>query len=234
MNHILSNGLRVDIPDDIEKYLAQETVDWFLAEISRQVEKREEQLYVPGNWTCDECGFVLVSMTMCASTGEMGANNWPHDCANGHGPMRRTTEREARMQAQDTATELFEQVRVLKNAGVFQGEVHKWMLTCFGEDITADRDERNHRFLEEALELVQSTGCTAEEAHQLVDYVFNRPVGDPPQECGGVMVTLAAWCIANKLDLQQCARTELDRIWLDIPKIRAKQAAKPRHSPLPQ
>lgn len=118
--------------------------------------------------------------------------------------------------------------------GAFQAEVHHWMLKCFGEEITADGDERNHRFLEEALELVQSTGCTVDEAHQLVDYVFGRPVGEPPQECGGVMVTLAAWCIANKLDMQQCARSELDRIWLDIPKIRAKQAAKPRHSPLPQ
>ena len=39
-----------------------------------------------------------------------------------------------------------------------------------------------HRFLEEALELVQACGATASEAHQLVDYVYGRPVGEPAQE----------------------------------------------------
>ncbi|RQS15519.1 hypothetical protein DIE07_03565 [Burkholderia sp. Bp9002] len=36
-----------------------------------------------------------------------------------------------------------------------------WMLECFGAAIATDRMERNHRFLEEALELVQACGCTA-------------------------------------------------------------------------
>ena len=74
----------------------------------------------------------------------------------------------------------------------FQYRVKPWMDKCFGSTISKDRIERNHRFLEEALELVQACECTAEEAHQLVDYVFSRPIGDKPQEVGGVMVTLAA------------------------------------------
>lgn len=116
----------------------------------------------------------------------------------------------------------------------FQQQVHPWLLACFGEIIANDREERNHRFLEEALELVQSTGCTQHEAHQLVDYVFNREVGDPPQEVGGVMVTLAALCLANDMDMHLCGDTELARVWTKVEQIRAKQAAKPKHSPLPQ
>lgn len=116
----------------------------------------------------------------------------------------------------------------------FQSRVEPWLIACFGEEISNDKSERNHRFLEESLELVQSTGCTASEAHQLVDYVFNRPVGDPPQEVGGVMVTLAALCRANELDMHANGETELARIWTKVEKIRAKQAAKPKHSPLPE
>ena len=115
----------------------------------------------------------------------------------------------------------------------FQERVRPWMMACFGETISNDLQERNHRFLEEALELVQSTGCTQSEAHQLVDYVFGRPVGDPAQEVGGVMVTLAALCLAAKMDMHAAGETELARIWTKVDQIRAKQAAKPKHSPLP-
>lgn len=115
----------------------------------------------------------------------------------------------------------------------FQERVRPWLLACFGEMIAGDREERNHRFLEEALELVQACGCSASEARQLVDYVFGREVGDPPQEVGGVMVTLAALCLANDLDMHDSAETELARIWTKVDVIRGKQAAKPKHSPLP-
>jgi len=116
----------------------------------------------------------------------------------------------------------------------FQARVQPWLMACFGAMIAGDREERNHRFLEEALELVQSLGCTASEAHQLVDYVYGRDVGEPAQEVGGVMVTVAALCLANKLDMHANGETELARIWTKVEAIRAKQAAKPKHSPLPE
>lgn len=118
----------------------------------------------------------------------------------------------------------------------FQQLVQLWMQKCFGLEISADKIERNHRFFEEATELVQSTGMTASEAHQLVDYVYSRPVGDPPQEVGGTMVTLAALCSANSIDLDAVADVELTRINSNevMQKIRTKQAAKPKHSPLPE
>lgn len=134
---------------------------------------------------------------------------------------------------------LLEQYDILQVAAIndhkimqFQDSVQPWLMECFGEEISSDRQERNHRFLEEALELVQSLDCTAAEAHQLVDYVFNRSVGDPNQEVGGVMVTLAALCLANDLEMHKAGEDELIRIWTKVDAIREKQANKPKHSPL--
>lgn len=121
----------------------------------------------------------------------------------------------------------------------FQRLVGEWALACFGEDVTYNTTLRNHRFLEEALELVQSLGCTANEAHRVVDYVFSRPVGEPAQELGGVMVTLATLCNAqvrlaaadpNRLPLhiQHAALTELEKNWANREKIREKSKNKPR------
>jgi hypothetical protein len=115
----------------------------------------------------------------------------------------------------------------------FQERIAIWMGECFGPEVSADTVERNHRFLEEALELVQACGCSAADAHALVDYTFSRPVGERAQEVGGVMVTLAALCLAHGLDMQACGETERQRIWTKIEEIRAKQAAKPRGSAAP-
>lgn len=115
----------------------------------------------------------------------------------------------------------------------YQSRVDAWIQACFGPVIGADKTERNHRFLEEAMELVQAGGCTASEAHQLVDYVFGRDVGEMGQEVGGVMNTLAALCTAHGVDLDAEAEKELARVWTKVAAIRAKQAAKPKHSPLP-
>jgi hypothetical protein len=115
----------------------------------------------------------------------------------------------------------------------YQNRVRDWLYACFGKEIATDKVERNHRFLEEALELVQACGTTQEEAHKLVDYVFNRPVGEKFQEVGGVMVTLSALCNAQKLEMNEAGEAELARAWTVIEKIRAKQKAKPKFGPLP-
>jgi hypothetical protein len=115
----------------------------------------------------------------------------------------------------------------------FQRRVVDWMMETFSMEVCRDNAERNHRFLEEALELVQAMGCTAAEAHMLVDYTFGRPVGDPEQEVGGTMVTLAALCAAADVSMAELGERELARCWQNIDRIRAKQAGKPRSSPLP-
>lgn len=117
----------------------------------------------------------------------------------------------------------------------YQTRVRSWMLECFGVAIAGDRIERNHRFLEEALELVQSCGCTESEAQQLVQYVFSRPVGEVSQELGGTMVTLAALAAAHGLNMHRAGEAELARILQPevMDRIREKQLSKPSMSPLP-
>jgi hypothetical protein len=110
----------------------------------------------------------------------------------------------------------------------FQERVHKWCVACFGPAITRDRKERCFRFLEEAVELVQSMGMTKEQVLTLVNYVYGRPAGIPRQEVGGTMVTLAALCGAHGLKLQECAQEEINRIESAevMQKIRMKQISK--------
>ena len=118
----------------------------------------------------------------------------------------------------------------------YQERVTQWGVECFGNDLVESRLERNHRFLEESLELVQSLDCTKEEALQLVDYVYERPLGEPHQEVGGTMITLGLLCSANGLNMNDEGETELNRINDPIikEKIRIKRQNKPEFSPLPQ
>lgn len=118
-------------------------------------------------------------------------------------------------------------------ASTFQSRVQPWMMACFGPEISADKLERGDRFLEEALELVQSGNYPKERVYSLVEYVYGRDQGEINQEVGGVMVTLAAYCLAHDLDMHEAGETELTRIWTKVEKIRAKQAAKPTGSALP-
>lgn len=82
--------------------------------------------------------------------------------------------------------------------------------------------------------MAQSAGCSRDDALALVDYVYGRPVGVPDLEVGGVMVTLAALCSASEINMDDAGDRELQRNWDQIETIRAKQAAKPHGSPLPQ
>jgi len=117
----------------------------------------------------------------------------------------------------------------------FQAKVYDWMVKCFGDKISNDTIERNWRFLEEALELVQALNMTKEDVLKLVDYTYSRPLGAPIQEVGGVCITLAALTNANNINLEFCAETELTRISQPhiIESIRLKQKSKPK-GPLPE
>lgn len=116
----------------------------------------------------------------------------------------------------------------------YQDRVREWLAACFPKSARSDRQERTHRFLEEALELAQANGCSREDAQALVEYVYSRPPGRPELEVGGVMLTLASLCSATRIDMTEAGDHELQRNWERIDAIRQKQASKPHGSPLPQ
>lgn len=163
----------------------------------------------------------------------MEAANRFYDGTGGHAMRAEASRRLELIDAAIAAASAQPQPAVEQQASL-QARVEPWLMACFGHEISGDKIERNHRFLEEALELVQACGCTRDEAHQLVDYVFGRPVGEAFQEAGGVAITLAALCRAQGLDMHEAGEAELARIWTKVEQIRAKQAAKPKHSPLPE
>lgn len=98
---------------------------------------------------------------------------------------------------------------------------------CFGRKNVTTIQTRVFRFLEEAVELAQSLGCTEEEARRVVNYVFTRPKGDPAQEVGGTLVTLAVMCEALGLNMESCAENEYRRILSKTEEIRARNKSKP-------
>ena len=116
----------------------------------------------------------------------------------------------------------------------FQNRVVEWLTACFPSSVREDRQERTHRFLEEALELAQANGCSRNDARALVEYVYSRPEGRTEHEVGGVMVTLASLCHAAGIRMDKAGDRELERNWQRIEAIRRKQASKPQGSPLPE
>jgi NTP pyrophosphatase (non-canonical NTP hydrolase) len=124
-------------------------------------------------------------------------------------------------------------VRILSNEQ-YQNRVEEWLEACFPPSVRENRQERTHRFLEEALELAQANECSKEDALSLVEYVYSRPKGKPELEVGGVLVTLASLCSASQIDMNEAGDKELKRNWERINTIRRKQASKPHGSPLPQ
>lgn len=110
----------------------------------------------------------------------------------------------------------------------FQAGVAEWMGQCFLPSLYSNMTERGDRLLEEVLELLQAHGYDRARVPTLVDYVFGRPVGEPAQEVGGVMVTLAGYCWVAGLDMHAAGDAELARINQsdEMAKIRAKQEAK--------
>lgn len=110
----------------------------------------------------------------------------------------------------------------------FQTRVGAWMLKCFNKEYASDINKRCARFIEEPVELVQALGYTKEEVLRVVDMVYSRPEGEPKQEVGGVMVTLAALCNAAGVDLHAASFDELSRIMRPevIAKIQQKNRVK--------
>lgn len=118
-----------------------------------------------------------------------------------------------------------------------QKRVHAWMRACFGSDIAFDTVERNARFIEEAVELVQACGYPKATVLQVVEHVYAREAGQPAEEVGDGLIALAALCTARGIDMETSAIRALSKIELNIDRIREKRQLKPlwlRSDLLPQ
>lgn len=116
----------------------------------------------------------------------------------------------------------------------FQAECQRWLDEVVHDDPT-DLAERRARFLEEALELVQSLDMSLVEVIQVAAYVFGRPAGEPPQEYGGMLTTAMVLAQYTGHDLMLCGQAELERCWdpAVIEKIRGKRSRRHGRGPLP-
>lgn len=116
------------------------------------------------------------------------------------------------------------ETKALVERNGYQARVGDWLIRTFDRETVENKIERVMRFLEEAIELGQALGITAAQTAKIAEYVYGRPVGEPHQEVGGTMVTLAALCHVFELDMQAEGEREYARI--DTPEMRAKIAAK--------
>jgi NTP pyrophosphatase (non-canonical NTP hydrolase) len=88
--------------------------------------------------------------------------------------------------------------------------------------------ERSQRFLEEAVELVQTAGMSREQAHTMIDYVFGRPTEkDVSKELGGAAVTLLVLSEALDVDLETAVLRDFRRIEANATAMREKHLLKP-------
>lgn len=184
----------------------------------------QEHVSIDAAWLqCDRCGARAqhTSMSWAAANLPRTSEQIQETASEHHKAHREDAEREIRTRPIAIAAE------------PFQARVVKWLMACFGPVIATDRQERGDRLLEELFELLQSGGYDPARILPLRDYVWASDIGEPHQEIGGVMVTLAAYCNAHDLDMQAAAEDEIARVWTKVEKIRAKQAAKPSGSALP-
>jgi NTP pyrophosphatase (non-canonical NTP hydrolase) len=93
-----------------------------------------------------------------------------------------------------------------------------WGYRCFGMDHIIDKRVRSLRCAEEAVELAQACEVDKETMLKLVEVVYSRPVGDPKQEIGGVLVTAAIMANVFEATAHDLMLKELRRVLDKNPK----------------
>lgn len=93
-----------------------------------------------------------------------------------------------------------------------QAETHVWCIAAFGEDDACSIPRRGLRLAEEAIETAQACGCDAEMLHRLIDHIYAKPVGELPQELGGLGVTMLALAEAAGVSADEAERNEIARV----------------------
>jgi hypothetical protein len=102
-----------------------------------------------------------------------------------------------------------------------------WAVNTFGVNTAMNKLERERRFMEEAIELAQSSGMPKEDLIKLVDYVYDRPAGELMKEVGGTMVALQALAEYHDISVDEAERKEVARVLAKSPvEWKSRQNAK--------
>lgn len=100
---------------------------------------------------------------------------------------------------------------------------YEWAVRCFGLDHCENLALRSQRTLEESAELSQALGLSRENAHKTIDAVYDRPVGEPQQEIGGILHTVGILCESMSLDPDVLHEREVRRVLKKSPEHFAKR-----------
>lgn len=110
----------------------------------------------------------------------------------------------------------------------------EWVARAFGPETLARPDQRAARVVEEAVELGQAANVPRDVAHRIVDYVYDRPAGDPQQESGGVLLTMLVYCASIGVLAEDMEVRELDRVLAKPPEyFSQRHKAKAAHGITP-
>lgn len=93
-----------------------------------------------------------------------------------------------------------------------QAEVQAWCVAAFGDHDALFVPQRGLRLVEEAIETAQACGCDPELLHRLIDHIYAKPVGDLPQELGGLGVTILALAAAAGISADAAEASEVARV----------------------
>ena len=93
-----------------------------------------------------------------------------------------------------------------------QLSVQIWVRDTFGERTAVSVDLRAARFIEEAIEAVQSAGLPLAELERVARFVYAKPAGELRQELGGVGLTLLAFAAAAGVSADDAESAEFARV----------------------
>jgi hypothetical protein len=104
-----------------------------------------------------------------------------------------------------------------------QRRVLLWGIGCFGPEQMADPRVRGLRLLEEAIEFAQSVHIPLKDVVKLAGYVYERPMGTPEQELGGVAVCALAAASAIEKTFETVMVSEIVRCETKTPEYFARR-----------
>ena len=94
---------------------------------------------------------------------------------------------------------------------IWQKLTMRWQRLIFG-DLVLSPHVRILRLVEETFELAQAENVPEEQLLQVLRQVYDKKIGQPEQELGGVLICLAIYAETKGYDLEERFWAEFERI----------------------